>query len=104
MEVWCGKKVVVNYSKGRLTTSNNVLVGKPLIYTLGDFADEYMQKRVATNIHLKSLRLKTNVDQQEHKNFKTLNKEVRIVKGVELPFSIVLWDNTAALVTQKKSC
>jgi len=74
-----------------------VLAGRPLVEYAGEeFAADFIRRRQAAGIFVKSLRNKGTPE-------KTKDKEIRIT-GKPLKESIVIWDNGAAIVDSKLSC
>ena len=78
-----------------------VLAGEPLVYLAGDdFAEEYMAKRNARGIHLRSLRFDDErVDRPAHTDYTNFDKEVRIAPAELRPaISLVMWDDNTVIV------
>lgn len=79
----------------------SILTWKPLVYYFWDeFAEKFMQTRVAKNISLKSLRLTLeNFDSEKHKDYSGYLKEVKHIHADEkLDWDVVFLDSTRVII------
>ncbi len=76
------------------------LSGKPLVYLAGkEFAEDYITKRCAAKIALKSLRFSSEYAEPQKGAYKEVRKAP---PEISIEDSVVIWDDYVALFNAKK--